>query len=151
MDAKQPHRGWLVNLSDGALIMETPNIDGERTSWQKLLQVLRDTPTLKITGLRIQHHGITLTSVSHKEVDGFFQGRETWQSWADTRKGELGNRQWQGIGVVVGDTIFCTWIDLDSAEIRQSLRQLDADRIHTTLYDAKNTGDDSRPSASGTS
>lgn len=147
MENKQPHTGWLVNLSDGALIMETPDKPGERTAWQKLLETLRDNPEITITGLRLQHHGITLTTVSHKEVEGFFQAKETWQSWADTGKGETGQRHWQGIGVIVGDTIFCTWIDLAAAEVRQSLRELNADSIHTTLYNAENTGDDSRSSA----
>ncbi len=138
-------QGWIADLSDGTTTFEGQPVAGEPSPWQKFLQHLRDNPTylrkaeegpkpLFITRLRLQRHNVTLMSMPHKMVDGYFHAYEVEQ---------LVYRNItvfkQGIGSIKGGTVFINWIARDvNPEVGmvymwQDERPLDSCKVHTTL------------------
>lgn len=123
--------GWTAQLSNGATVIETEPIPGERTPWQQLLQKCRD-EGIKITGLRLQFGPATIMAISQKECDGYYQARETHRINLLTSQSEIHR---QGIGSVVGDKVYITWVEFRDGQmiVRSDVRPLEGSRIHTTL------------------
>lgn len=121
-------RGWIANLSNGTTAQEAPPRPGERTSWQLLLSVLRDSnPKLSIVRLRLFRAGLQLVTLPEKQVDGYFHAYESTKSLFGGQDGLK-----QGIGSVVGDKIYIIWISNDGF-IYQDIRPLSENKTHTTL------------------
>lgn len=116
---------WVASLSNGETVVEREVSDGEASAWQQLLSKLRATPGLRITRLRLQSAGRTVTST--KDADGYFQAYEVTRIM-----GEETQSLKQGIGSIYGDTIFITWVD-SNGEVWQDVRSVSAMRVHTTL------------------
>lgn len=123
---QQPFSGWIANLSSGETAFEGTPMPGERTPWQQLLQHCRETG-LRITGMFLARPGIRINALPQKQCSGYYQAYESQASFfgkgASTR---------QGIGSVVGDKVYITWID-ENNNIFQDIRPLDVEKIHTTL------------------
>jgi hypothetical protein len=124
---KEKFQGWTVTLSNGENIWETEPIPNEFTPWRKLLNYL-EKENLKITSLRLQRNGITLHALAQKQCDGYYQAMEKHIS-AITHEVKMVK---QGIGSVVGDKIFITWIDTNN-NVWMDIRPFEKDKIHTTL------------------
>jgi hypothetical protein len=78
-----------------------------------------------MTMLRLQRNGTTIHAIPASS--GYFQACENIKKfWAGTENTR------QGIGSVVGDKIFITWVD-DNGNIWTQIRELESDRMHTTL------------------
>ena len=121
-----PFRGWIASLSDGNNAFEGTPKPGEASAWQQLLSYLRTNGT-KITMLRLQRGGKTIYSMPSKMCQGYFQASEIRyqiNSGKETKR--------QGIGSVVGDQVFINWLD-DDGNVWQEVRELEGERIHTTL------------------
>lgn len=118
--------GWIANLSDGTVAMESKPVPGERTSWQKLLQRCRD-ENLRIVGLRLFKYGLTMVALGNKQCDGYFQAYESTKTWFSAAEGLK-----QGIGSVVGEKVYITWLS-DTGIVSQEIRPLAEVKIHTTL------------------
>lgn len=119
-------QGWVANLSDGTSVTETEAVPGEKSAWQKLLQRCRDTD-VKIVGMRLFRFGFLLVALPHKQCDGYFQAYEASKTWFSAQEGTK-----QGVGSVVGDKIFITWIS-GNGIVSQDIRPLSENKIHTTL------------------
>jgi hypothetical protein len=133
--------GWIASLSDGTTHFEQPPAEGQRSSWQRLLKMLRETDGLEMTMLRLQHNGITVMAMPQKMCDGYFQARELQKKFFRSM-GQLQEkeRHLQGVGSVVGDQIFISWIDLESGNVYQEIRPTISSEgwnslIHTTRYE----------------
>lgn len=118
--------GWMAQLSDGRTAYEAPPIEGKPSSWQALLQDTRSSG-INITRLTLVRGGMKILALSPKECDGFFQAYEAHMFWSKKRM------NFQGVGSVVGDKVFITWVNLETFEIRQDVRPLDSCKIHTTI------------------
>jgi hypothetical protein len=124
---KEKFQGWTATLSNGENVWETEPVPNEFTPWRKLLNRLEE-ENLKITSLRLQRSGITLHALSQKQCDGYYQAMEKHIS-AITHEVLMVK---QGIGSVVGDKIFITWVD-DNGNVWMDVRSFLADKTHTTL------------------
>jgi len=72
---------------------------------------------LRITQLRLQRGG--MTAVAIPGADGYFQSYEQ-------RTTNKGSRKWvQGIGSIVGQRVFITWLD-DDGNCWQDVREIGA-------------------------
>ena len=125
--------GWIANLNNGETIVESRPIPGERTAWQKLLKHCKD-DGLAITGMRLTVNGVTVEAMPHKMCDGYFQAYEAIRIMFRDQQ-ELR----QGIGSIVGDKVYITWVDLGVSEngmsyVHQEVRPLEEVKIHTTAY-----------------
>ncbi len=147
------HQGWIIDLSDGNTMFEGQPQEGQPTPWQQALQYIRENPTfihkeegkpdveksLFITRLRLQRHNVTLMSMPHKMVDGYFQAYEVeqlvYRNIVITK---------QGIGSIKDGTVFINWIARDvNPEVGmvymwQEQRPLDSCKVHTTLSEDPN-------------
>jgi hypothetical protein len=124
---EQPHQGWIADLSDGrtALEGEVRN-PGDPSAWQQLLSMCRETGTT-ITRMRLQRAGVTIHTLPVKACEGYFQAYEFRRL---INSGQEETRQ--GVGSVVGDRIYITWINA-AGYIYQEIRELEGNKIHTTL------------------
>jgi len=117
---------WIASLSSGETIFEAEPAPGDISTWQKLLQRLReDNNGLKITQLRLQHRGRTI--VAMPKCDGYVACYEA-QKILNTS----GQIVFQGIGSVIGDQVYMNWIN-ESGTIWQDVRPLKGLKIHSTL------------------
>jgi len=122
------HQGWIATLSDGTTASEAPPVPGEMSSWQSLIQYTKDN-NISITRLVLQRGATRAVAMPPKECDGYFQAYEVKKIlWRNI------NAKLQGIGSVVGDQVYITWID-DTNTVTQDIRPLDSCKIHTTLRD----------------
>ena len=123
---------WIANLSNGKILKEGKAIAGESSPWQALLKHCRD-DDLTITGLRLKAGDITIVSMPAKACDGYFHAYETIRVlWRDRTVHR------QGIGSVVGDNVYITWVDLapdrhNMRHIYQEIRKLNTVKVHTTI------------------
>jgi hypothetical protein len=122
----EPHQGWIANLSDGNNAFEGQPKPGERSAWQQLLAYCRE-KNIKITGLQLQRGGIFVNALPVKACSGYFQAYEARMM---VNSGKQETRQ--GIGSIVGDQIFITWVN-DLGYVWQEVRELESNKIHTTL------------------
>jgi hypothetical protein len=124
--------GWVANLSNGETIIEGKPQPGERTPWQALLQHCRDN-SLQITGLRLNVRDVTVNTMPIKMCDGYFQAYEAERIlWRGVSKVK------QGVGSIIEDSVYITWVDIDSPNgsmnyVHQDIRPLSEVKIHTTL------------------
>jgi hypothetical protein len=114
---------WIANLSDGSVITEGP--------WKKLLINCKE-KDIKITGLRLGVGGTLVTALSNKECDGYFQAYEliTFMYHPENRRSR------QGIGSVVGDKVYITWLEEGENRLiyaTQDVRPLESCLVATTL------------------
>lgn len=137
---EQPFKGWMANVKyssgEDKVIFETPPLEGEKTAWQKLLDRVRS-GEVKITGLRIQVHGLTFHALPVKQCDGFFMAYEVRKKFFASM-GERGEpeKRFQGVGSVVDDKVFIVWVNIDPQSlpfIYTDVRGLKESIIHTTL------------------
>ena len=122
---------WIANLSNGKIVSEKESLPGDISAWQKLLKRCRN-GGLKITGLRLtDNQRMIVSAVPHQLFDGYFQAYEV------SRDMFSGNeRKKQGIGSVIGDSVFITWIEPannDLTYVWTEVRDLKSSLIHTTL------------------
>lgn len=123
---------WIANLSNGDTITEGKPVAGERTPWQKLLRHCREN-NITITGLRLSVRDVTIDAMPVKMCDGYLHAYEAERlMWSNVSKIK------QGIGSVVGDLVYITWIDINPFEnnmnyIHQDIRPLSEVKIHTTI------------------
>lgn len=123
---------WLANLDDGTTVKETDPIAGEISAWQKLLKRCRD-GEVSIRGLQLIAGNMVLEAMPYKMCDGYYQAR---MEIFIMNQGL--NIQRQGIGSVIGDLVFITWIDLKMSKYGkytayQQIRPLSEEKIHTTI------------------
>lgn len=123
---------WVAELNNKATVMELPPVPGEKTSWQHLLDILEETG-VEIMTLRLEGDDFKITSIPM--CDGYFQAGETFRSFLENKE-----RHWRGIGSVIRDKVYITWVELDEpgfteekVRIHQEVRELETCRIHTTL------------------
>jgi hypothetical protein len=112
--------------------MEGPGEVGAKTPWRQLKEWCKQN-SVNVTGMFLVRNNIRVTSLPAKQCDGYFQAYEVHESVNSHAQFRL-----QGIGSVVGDKIFITWIVISdnptNADVFQEVRKLDADSvIHTTL------------------
>ena len=131
--------GWIAYLSNGDTITESEPELGKKTPWQQLLTLCRGHEGLDVNRISLIVHGVQIMSMPNKQCDGFFQARETRKEFFGSM-GEKGSAEthYQGIGSIVGDLVFITWINLAkpehiSASINTDVRPLESCKIHTTL------------------
>ena len=143
--------GWIVSLNNGETILEGEPVKGERTPWQQLIERTKsetfkdkngvETP-LKITGMRLQRHGITFTAMPHKMCNGYMAAYEVKKSFFGSISRDItipgsGEQIYQGIGSVVDELVFLIWVPIagafDSPHVYQEVRPLHSCKIHTTL------------------
>lgn len=143
--------GWIASLSDGSTVYESKPIKGERTPWQLLLERCRTethettsrlyengheilvpkTVPLRITMLRMQYGPVMIMAMPQQMCDGYFQAREATRVVFRDYYIHM-----QGIGSIVGDMVFITWIELlpdNQFQIRSDIRPLSACKVHTTI------------------
>lgn len=124
--------GWIANLSDGRVVEETEPVAGQMSAWQKLLAYCKDN-NVAITALRLVVGDVTVEAMSSKRCSGYFQAYEASRvMFRDT----VSNKQ--GIGSVVGDLVYITWINIDTQidhmnHIYQDVRPLAEVKIHTAI------------------
>ena len=116
--------GWIASLSNGEHYFEAPPLPGEKTSWQKLKDHCQQIE-VQITMLRLVRGGVTVNSLPKRMCSGYFQAYEMTRSFygdATTHK--------QGVGSVVGDKVYITWISLDGRTLWQEIRPVSESLIH---------------------
>lgn len=121
-------QGWVLSLSDGRTILEGEAKDGDPSPWQQIIGYLNETG-LKATACGLVWNGHKISAVP--KAEGYFQAYEARMSLLG---GEKTRKTSRGIGTVVGDQIFITWIS-EIGEIYQEIRPLEDNIVHTTLRD----------------
>jgi hypothetical protein len=117
----------MAQLSNGETYYESPTGEDEKSSWQQLLQHIKSSG-ISITGMSVVRGNIEVHAMPHKMCDGYLQAYEARVRWMRTE-----THRTQGVGSVVGDQVFITWVDLDGLKVMQEVRPLDSCKVHTTL------------------
>jgi len=125
-----PFIGWMAALSNGETVREQPPIPGEKSSWQKLLDRLTE-ENIKMVGLCIRYLNTTVNALPPKACQGYYQARD--QAITFYHGTESGSIR-QGIGSVVDDKVFITWLDANG-NTWQDVRLLSSEKIHSTMRD----------------
>ena len=71
--------------------------------------------------------GRKVVTLPYKQCDGYYQASEVQKSVLTGAERHL-----RGIGSVVGENVFITWVD-ENGEVIQDVRKIDDSRPHTTL------------------
>lgn len=122
--SNRPFRGWIASLSTGETVFEQLTGKGELTAWQGLLQRCRNSNgNVRITQLRLQRGGITVTSIP--KAAGYIQAYE-----AKISNLHRTQTHYQGIGSIHGDHVFITWVN-DQGDVFQDVRPLKEVWMHT--------------------
>ena len=125
-------QGWIASLSNGKHVIETVSKAGDITSWQKLLKHCK-AKSLRITGLVLVRNKAIVTSLPHKQCDGYFQAYEAHMAVFSKKSFTQ-----QGIGSIIGDQVFINWIIIEEEDpalptkVFQEVRPLEGCRVHTT-------------------
>ena len=125
---------WIANLSNGETVPELAPIPGEKSSWQKLLKRVNDDPSISVTGLRLQYDGRIINTLNNKECDGYMhanQHRELLPGSYDSSGRRV--QRLKGVGSIIKDTVFMTYIDIDTLNIYTEVLPLESCKVHTTL------------------
>lgn len=120
-------QGWMATLSNGEIYYEAPPEPNDHSSWQKLLRHL-ESSSITITRLSVVRSGVEIFAMPPKMCDGYFQAYEDHLAFFRNKK----ILQMQGVGSIVDDQVFITWITLDGLQVRGDVRSLESCRIHTT-------------------
>jgi len=141
IDFNQTHNGWIANIvltktGEDGIVFETPPIEGEKSSWQKLLDGVRS-GEVTITGLRMQRHRLTFHSLPVKQCEGYFMAYEVRKKFFRSM-GEQGEPEqlFQGVGSIVGDQVYIVWVNINPQSppyIYTDVRSLEESKIHTTM------------------
>ena len=104
VNANTPDIRFLASLSDGRTVIEN-ELPGERHAWIRLGKFLKENPTLKITGLKLQRpNGPEIIMPSNQQ--GYFIGKKQ-------RKVFPGNEaSYIGIGFYDGQVVSCSFYKL---------------------------------------
>lgn len=121
-----PFSGWIANLSNGDSIAEGSSEPGKKTPWRQLLERLEN-GNEKMTGLRLMHGGLTIHALPMKQCDGYFHAYEIHRIMNQDLTKHL-----QGVGSIVDDRVFITWLDKATGNVYQDVRPLEEVKIHTT-------------------
>lgn len=135
-DFSVAHNGWVANALPDQTFLEKPPREGKKSSWQQLLDLVR-TGEVVLTGLRMQRHGLTFHTLPVKQCDGYFQAYEVRKKFYGSM-GKHGQPEqvFQGVGSVVGDQVFITWVNISPRSypfIYQDVRSLKESILHTTM------------------
>lgn len=125
--SERKHQGWVASLSSGETVLESESVRGEPTSWSKLRQRCAD-EGLYITQIQLQISGNTW--VGRKGADGYCFFRDT--RVGGFVGGNISQKNYAGIGSVVGDQVYCTVIDAN-LQASQDVRSLASMRAHCVL------------------
>jgi hypothetical protein len=125
-----PFIGWIASLSNGEVVREEPPIPGEKTSWQKLLDRL-GAENLKMIGIRLQYLSTTVNALPPKACIGYYQAREQRLAFYG---GQESSSNKQGVGSIVGDKVYITWVDTNG-NVWQDVRPLVDEKMHSTMRD----------------
>lgn len=123
-------RGWIANLSSGETVIEAPPVQGEYSSWRKLIHHCKETGK-RVTGLQLVYPDLVVSAMQLKECSGYFQAYELMTSMQGKLEYKL-----QGIGSVVGDKVYITWVmlegndDIDVERVFQDVRPLAESEEH---------------------
>lgn len=132
------HYGWWASISDGTQRFESEPVEGEPSSWQKLLQECRD-KNLQVTQVQLRRRNTVVTAMPHKMCDGYVQAYEIQKAlFRGTGHSPQPDKKFQGIGSIVDDKVFITWVNIQSGEVYQDCRPLASMKIHSTLKEATN-------------
>ena len=138
----KPFNGWIANIRfinserSDVVIVEEPPLKGEPSSWQKLLNRVRN-GEVNITGLRMQRHGLTFNALPAKSCSGYFQAYEARKKFFRSMGpgGQL-EKVFQGVGSIVDDKVYIVWVNIDPKSqpyIYTDIRDLKELQIHTTM------------------
>lgn len=107
---------WIASLSNGETVVEPPAVKGEISPWQQLKKRCAD-EGLHITMLRrtIFLDRRNVEFVGHKNADGYLAPNRA-EYGVNTKR----QRHYWGLGSVVGDNAFITWIS-DQGVISQEI------------------------------
>jgi|SRR3990172_7670047 len=122
---QSPFQGWILSLSNGTQILEGVSQPGDRTSWQQAIDFIH-AQNIKATALSLMWKGYKVRAIP--KADGYFQGYDASILLFGDRKTAIA----RGIGSVFGDLVYITWI-MDGGEIKQDIRPLKDNLVHTTL------------------
>jgi hypothetical protein len=117
--------GWIASLSNGQTVFEAQPKPGQMSSWQQLLAWLRENPDVRISQMQLQQAGRTLVAIP--KAAGYVQCYEMHKNMQSGAE-----QHYQGIGSIVGDQVFMTWINANG-NVWQDLRPLSELRVHSTL------------------
>lgn len=132
-------QGWIANLSDGSQRFEQPDVPGEKTAWQKLLDLVVEDNGIKMTGLQLRRGDTRINTLPHKQCDGYIHVYEVRERFFGSMgENPIPAKLLQGVGSIIGENVYITWIELDSnpANIYQDVRSLESSLPHTTLREA---------------
>lgn len=120
-------RGWIASLSDGQTAFEGQEVAGEASPWQQLKKICDERDDLHVTQIRLQIDGITLIGVP--KADGYCQ------CWEQHRFPMNPNKiiVLRGIGSVLDDKVYLTWIDTHSGNIKQEVRDYKSMDVHCIM------------------
>ncbi len=120
--------GWVAKLSNNEVIEEAKPKPGEMSSWQSLLLRCRE-ENLEILSLSLVVEDMVVEAMPYEECDGYMQAYEVTKSIFSGKETIK-----QGIGSIVNDQAFITWITLDTTHrIEKETRPLSGVKIHSTL------------------
>lgn len=133
--SEQKHQGWIASLSNGETVFEKPPVQGERTSWGKLIDRCEADPDLYVTQIQLQHGGRTIVGI--KNADGYCTfvdyRAEGFQSGNDGKPSR--EVRHVGIGSVIGENVYCTLVNAQGQSWQDS-RPLSSMRLHCVLRPA---------------
>jgi len=118
--------GWSASLSNGETAFEGTPQPNQPTPWKQLLSMCKERG-IEITRLRLFRGKVRVMSMPPKMCQGYFQAYEQAKSIF------TGNTSMkQGIGSVVDDKVYITWVD-DDGNVWQDVRPLSECLVHCTL------------------
>lgn len=99
---------WIANLSDGTILTEedVKLEPGGPSPWRYLIKRCQD-GEVKLTGLRLGVGPALVNALPTKQCDGYFHAYESIRYLFNTEV----ERKKQGIGSVVGEQVFITWME----------------------------------------
>lgn len=133
------HRGWIASLSNGETVFQTPNVEGERTAWGKLIDRCSADPELFVTQIQLQHDGGTVVGIKNASGYAAFVDYRAEGFVVRGEQGPAKQVRHLGIGSVVGETVYCTLIN-EQGQSWQDSRPLHAMRIHCILKPPEASG-----------
>lgn len=123
MESKGLFRGWIASLSNGETVFEGQEVTGEQSPWQKL-RTRCQAEGLYVTQIRLQLDGLTFVGIPNS--DGYCQCWEQSRSMFNPKQPP---KLMRGIGSLVGDVLYLTWVDNDG-NIRQEIRDYKSMDVH---------------------
>lgn len=104
VNANTPDVRFLASLSDGRTVIEDV-VGGERHAWVRLSRFLKENPTLKITGLKLQRpSGPEIIMPANQQ--GYYIGKKARKVFPG------GESEYIGIGFFDGSVVSCSFYRL---------------------------------------